>query len=88
MRMLRHFTEHQERLRDSLLESVRDLETRLAAESTAVRELEAKIEQLAADAAAPGDPDAGTSQVRPLRSDDESGTSDGGVVRPLRERRG
>jgi hypothetical protein len=46
MRFVRHFAEHQDRVQHSLIESVRDLQTRLAAETASVRELESKLRDL------------------------------------------
>ncbi len=46
MRFVRHFAEHQDRVQYSLVDSVRDMQDRLASESSVVRELEAKVREL------------------------------------------
>lgn len=46
MRFVRHFAEHQDRVQHSLVESVRELQARLASETAAVNDLEAKIRDL------------------------------------------
>lgn len=64
MRFVRHFAEHQDRVQQSLVESVRDLQDRLSAETSSVRELEAKLRELERRLADAGREATGTHELR------------------------
>ncbi len=92
MRIIRHFAQHQDRLHNSLVDSVRELQTRLQAENATVRELEAKVRELEAKLSsetadeAPGGAELPGGSAPPERP--EVFPPSPAPVRPLRERRG